>query len=123
MHFIGIEIGHSGTRAAVLDLEASVIRTEAWVAHDWIEGLPAGYREQNPAQWIDAVDHAVRQCVTALGGQQDKIAAIGVAGPQRGLVLLDEANRIVRPARLAGNDPVKRPTWCSAMPSLAASRI
>ena len=108
MHFIGIEIGHGGTRAVALDLESAVIRAEAWVPHDWIEGLPAGYREQNPAQWIDAVDRAVRQCIAALEGQKDRVAAIGVAGPQRGLVLLDEANRIIRPVKLAGDVSVKR---------------
>ena len=108
MYFIGIEIGHSGTRAVALDLESSAIRAEAWVAHDWIEGLPAGYREQNPAQWIDAVDRAVRQCLASLNGEKGRVAAIGVAGPQRGLVLLDEANRIIRPAKLAGDISVKR---------------
>ncbi|RYD35548.1 MAG: xylulokinase, partial [Verrucomicrobiaceae bacterium] len=108
MHFIGIEIGHGGTRAVALDLESAVIRAEAWVPHDWIEGLPAGYREQNPAQWIDAVDRAVRQCLAALEGQKERVAAIGIAGPQRGLVLLDEANRIIRPAKLAGDVSVKK---------------
>ena len=108
MHFLGIEIGHGGTRAVALDLESSVIRAEAWVPHDWIEGLPPGYREQNPAQWIDAVDRAVRQCLATLDGEKGRVAAIGVAGPQRGLVLLDEANRIIRPAKLAGDISVKR---------------
>ena len=108
MHFLGIEIGHSGTRAVALDLEAAVIRAEAWVPHDWIEGLPAGYREQNPAQWIDAVDRAVRQSLAALDGEKDRVAAIGVAGPRRGLVMLDEGNRIIRPAKLAGDLSVKR---------------
>lgn len=108
MHFLGIEIGHGGTRAVVLDLETAAIRAEAWVPHDWIEGLPAGYREQNPAQWIDAVDRAVRQCLATLGGRKDGVAAIGVAGPLRGLVLLDDANRIVRPAKLSGDVSVKR---------------
>jgi xylulokinase len=108
MHFLGIEIGPGGTRAIALDLESAVIRAEAWIPHDWIEGLPAGYREQNPAQWIEAVDQAVRQCLAALEGQKDRVAAIGVAGPQRGLVMLDEANRIVRPAKLAGDVSVKK---------------
>ncbi len=108
MHFLGIEIGPSGTRAVALDLESAVIRAEAFVPHNWVEGLPAGYCEQNPAQWIDAVDRAVRQCLAALDGQKDRVAAIGVAGPQRGLVLLDEANRIIRPAKLAGDVSVKR---------------
>jgi sugar (pentulose or hexulose) kinase len=108
MHFIGIEIGHGGTRAVALDLESAVLRAEAWVPHAWIEGLPAGYREQDPAQWIDAVDRAVRQCLDVLGDQRERVAAIGIAGPQRGLVLLDEANRIVRPTKLAGDVSVKR---------------
>lgn len=108
MHFLGIEIGHGGTRAVALDLESAVIRAEAWVPHDWIEGLPTGYREQNPAQWIEAVDRAIRQCLSGLEGQKDRVAAIGVAGPQRGLVLLDDANRIIRPAKLSGDVSVKR---------------
>ena len=108
MHFLGIEIGHGGTRAVALDLESSVICAEAWVPHDWIEGLPAGYREQNPAQWIDAVNRAVRECLVAVGDQKDRVAAIGVAGPRRGLVLLDDSNRIIRPAKLEGDVSVKR---------------
>lgn len=108
MHFLGIEIGHGGTRAVVLDLESSVIRAEAWASHDWIEGLPAGYREQNPAQWIDAVDRVVRQCLGRLEGEKQNVAAIGISGPQRGLVILDEANRIIRPTKLAGDVSVKR---------------
>ncbi|MGD7654541.1 MAG: xylulokinase [Verrucomicrobiales bacterium] len=108
MHFIGIEIGHGGTRAVALDLESAAIRAEAWVTHDWIEGLPAGYREQDPAQWIEATAGAVRQCVQALGDQKDRVAAIGVAGPGRGLVLLDEEHRIIRPSKLAGDSSVKR---------------
>jgi xylulokinase len=106
MHFLGIEISHSGTRALVLDLDAAVIRAEAWVAHSWIEGLPAGYREQEPTQWIGAVDRAVRQCLSQLNGV--KICAISIAGPQRGLVMLDEADRIIRPAKLAGDSSVRR---------------
>jgi len=108
MHFLGIEIGHGGTRAVALDLESATIRAESWVPHDWIEGLPAGYREQSPAQWIEAVDQAVRHCLKGLEGEKDRVAAIGVAGPQRGLVMLDSDNRIIRPTKLAGDVSVKK---------------
>ncbi len=108
MHFLGIEIGHGGTRAVALDLEAAAICAEGFVPHSWIEGLPAGYREQNPASWIEAVNRAVLQCLSGMGEAKERIAAIGVAGPQRGLVLLDDANRIVRPAKMAGDVSVKR---------------
>ena len=108
MQFIGIELSPAGTRAVVLDLESAAIRAEAWVPHAWIEGLPTGYREQDPARWIEAVDRAIRQCVATLGDGRSEVAAIGVTGPLRGLVLLDEGNRIVRPSKLAGDVSVKR---------------
>lgn len=108
MHFLGIEIDHAGTRAVVLDLEAAAVRCEAWMPHTWIDGLPTGYREQDPTQWIAAVDGAVRKCLAELGKEAGRVAAIGVAGPQRGMVVLDEANRIVRPTKLAGDFSVKR---------------
>ncbi|MCF7733924.1 MAG: xylulokinase [Akkermansiaceae bacterium] len=108
MQFIGIELSPAGTRAVALDLESASIQAEAWVPHAWIEGLPTGYREQDPARWIEAVDQAIRQCVATLGEARAQVAAIGVTGPLRGLVLLDEANRIVRPTKLAGDVSVKR---------------
>jgi xylulokinase len=108
MHFLGIEISHGGTRAVALDLEAAAVCAEAFVPHAWVEGLPAGFREQDPALWIDAVNRVVIQCLSQMGEARERVAAIGVAGPQRGLVLLDDANRIIRPAKMSGDLSVKR---------------
>jgi xylulokinase len=108
MYFLGIEIRETGTKAIALDLESAEIRAEADVPHSWIEGLPEGYREQDPRQWIDAVDKAIRHCLAAIDGQRQRVAAIGVAGPSRGLVFLDDANCIVRPTKMAGDLSVKR---------------
>ena len=108
MQFIGIEIGHNGTNAIVLDLDSAEILAEASVPHTWIEGLPQGYREQDPSQWIEATDRVVRECLDRSSVDRKQIAAIGIAGPQRGLVLLDEENRIIRPTKLAGDFSVKK---------------
>ncbi len=108
MHFLGIEIGDTGTRAIALDLESAEICAESWIPHSWIEGLPEGFREQDPRQWIDAVDKAVRQCLAALNGHRQRVAAIGVSGPTRALVFLDDANCIVRPTKMAGDVSVER---------------
>ncbi len=105
MHFLGLEISHAGSRALVLDLDANAVCAEAWEPHAWIEGLPAGCREQDPARWIHAVDVAVRRALAQLPVR--RVAAIGVAGPARALVALDEADRIVRPVKLAGDTSVK----------------
>lgn len=107
MFVLGIELSPAGTKAVALDLESAAVVAEARVPHAWIDGLPADYREQDPAQWMEAVDHAVRQCVAALGEARSQVAAIGVTGPLRGMVLLDGANRIVRPAKMAGDGSVR----------------
>ncbi|MBG7606843.1 MAG: xylulokinase [Verrucomicrobia bacterium] len=103
MQFIGIEIGINGTHAVVLDLDSAEILSEAFVSHTWIDGLPPGYREQHPTTWIENTDKVVRECLAHANVDKKQIAAIGVAGPQRGLVVLDEKNRIVRPTKLAGD--------------------
>lgn len=108
MYFLGIEISPAGTRVVALDLEAAQVTAEASAPHAWIEGLPAGYREQDPAVWINAVDHAVRECLAALGDRRHEVAAIGVAGPLRGTVALDASSRIVRPVKLAGDVSARR---------------
>jgi len=108
MHFLGIEISPAGTRVVALDLESAEVSAEASAPHAWIEGLPPGYREQDPAVWIEAVNRAVLECLAALGEHRNRVAAIGIAGPLRGTVGLDEASRIVRPVKLAGDLSARR---------------
>lgn len=108
MYSLGIEIGDGGTRVVALDLETGQTAEEAWVKHSWIEGLPAGRHEQDPGQWMVAVDRAVRECLKPLGGGRAQVVAMGVAGPLRGLVVLDEGNRVVRPTKLAGDLSAQR---------------
>lgn len=108
MLFIGLELSSDGTRAVLLDLDAAKVCAEAWQPHEWVQGLPSGYREQQPAQWIDAVDRVVRQCLEAVENSRQRVAGFGVSGPQRGMVLLDASNRIIRPSKLAGDTSVRR---------------
>jgi sugar (pentulose or hexulose) kinase len=100
MHFLGIDIGHEATRVVALDLEAATLTDQATAPHAWIEGLPDGYREQDPTVWIAAVSHAVRELLDGLGDKRADVVAIGITAPAGGMVALDEGNRIVRPAKL-----------------------
>lgn len=100
MHFLGIDIGHAATRVVALDLEAAIVAAEATAAHSWVEGLPDGYREQDPSVWISSLDQAMRQCLTDLGNARSSVAGIGITAPTGGIVVLDENNRIIRPSKL-----------------------
>lgn len=84
----------------VLNLETAALVVEAEQGHGMIGGLPAGHREQDPSQWIRAVDQTVRTCLHALGEERRRVAGIGVCGEAASLVLLDRENRILRPAKL-----------------------
>jgi xylulokinase len=100
MYVIGIDTGTQSTKTLVFDLERAAVVAESSESYDMIEGLPDGHREQDPSLWIKAVDNTIRDCVKQLGEDASLIAAIGVSGQQHGLVVLDEDNDIIRPAKL-----------------------
>lgn len=100
VHFLGIEIGESATRVVALDLESAALVAEAKAAHEWIDGLPDGFREQDPVGWIGALNHAMKEVLEALGERRKSVAAIGITAAAGGMVALDEKDRVVRPAKL-----------------------
>ncbi len=99
MHFLGIEIGHHAVQVGALDLEAARMTARSSRPLEWIEGLPEGYAEQDPAKWIGAVDQAVRAVLDKLGDARGAVAAVAVTAPAGGMVALDADDRIVRPAK------------------------
>ena len=113
MYVIGIDTGTQGTKTLVFDLEKAVVVAESSQAYEMIEGLPEGHREQDPALWIKAVDHTIRDCIKQLGDNVSRVAAIGVSGQQHGLVVLDKENNIIRPAKL----------WCDTSTSEQCEEI
>ncbi|MEI6537319.1 MAG: FGGY family carbohydrate kinase, partial [Verrucomicrobiaceae bacterium] len=100
MLFLGIDSGTQSTKAIVLDFETGKILASAHRRYELIGGLPAGHLEQNPQDWLDAVDASVAECLDKLGADRAKIAGIGVSGQQHGLVVLDANDHVVRPAKL-----------------------
>ena len=100
MYFLGIDSGTQSTKAIVLDLDSGKILASGHSSYELIDGLPAGHLEQNPQDWLDAVDSSVQQCLEKLGADKAKIAGIGVSGQQHGLVALGADDKPVRPAKL-----------------------
>ena len=100
MIFIGIDSGTQSTKAIALDSETGEILTSAQESYDLISGLPNGHMEQHPQEWINATKSVIARCVDDLGELRSKIAGIGVSGQQHGLVVLDESDEVIRPAKL-----------------------
>jgi xylulokinase len=97
---LGIDSGTQSTKCIALDLSSGKIIASASQAYGMVPGLPPGHLEQDPEEWLKAVDHTVRVCIGQLGKKKDDIKAIGVSGQQHGFVPLDKKNNVIRPAKL-----------------------
>ena len=100
MLYIGIDSGTQSTKSIILDLASGQIMASAQKTYDLIPGLPPGHLEQDPQVWLEAVDATIQACLQPLGPRKNELRAIGVSGQQHGLVALNGANGVVRPAKL-----------------------
>jgi xylulokinase len=97
-HFLGIDISTTGSKAIVID-ERGAIRAAASSPHTLQSPQPL-WSEQDPGQWWEAASASVRAALEQAGLAGDNIAAVGLTGQMHGLVLLDEAGEVLRPAIL-----------------------
>jgi xylulokinase len=97
-HALGIDLGLSGARAAILRDDGTLIgRGRCAVAT-----RPVGEAEADPQSWLEAAIGAGRSAVADAGVPSVDAIAIGALGPCP--VLLDEALQPVGPAPLFGID-------------------
>jgi xylulokinase len=94
--YLGIDCGTQGTKALLIDENGNSL-SRGYARHDLIE-RENGAREQEPQWWVNALRDSVRQALSQVPGTQ--VRAIGVSGQQHGLVVLDEAMQVIRPAKL-----------------------
>jgi xylulokinase len=97
--FLGIDCGTQGTKAIILDALSGQVLGQGAAAHKLISGAN-GRREQDPAQWLDALTLATRRALLAADVDGQAILGMGVSGQQHGLVLLDHQGKVLRPAKL-----------------------
>ncbi|MDI9401644.1 MAG: xylulokinase [Limisphaerales bacterium] len=97
---IGIDSGTQSTKALVVDVKDGKVLAAATESYDLIEGLPAGAKEQNPSDWIEAVRKSIQRAMAESGASAAEVKAIGVSGQQHGFVPLDKEGKVIRPAKL-----------------------
>lgn len=97
--FLGIDVGTGGTRALLIDATGRIL-TSATVDHAEMSSPQLGWAEQDPRDWWRAACAAVRQCFANSAADPSDISAIGLSGQMHGLVLLDSAGEVLRPALL-----------------------
>ena len=100
MIFLGIDCGTQSTKTIALDWESGEILASAQKAYGFIPNLPPGAMEQDPNDWTDAAEQSIGEVIAKLGTLKEGLCGIGVSGQQHGLVVLDQEDRVIRPAKL-----------------------
>ena len=97
-YFIGIDSSTTATKALLMD-EAGVVVGVAAAEYGYETPQPL-WSEQSPLLWWEGTCAAIRGVMAKTAVSSDHIAAIGLTGQMHGLVLLDKAGQVLRPAIL-----------------------
>jgi xylulokinase len=98
MFALGIDVSTTATKAVVID-EIGVVRGIGSSSYTVSVPHPM-WSEQDPELWWRATGDAIRSALASSATPAEAIAAIGLTGQMHGLVLLDAADRVLRPAIL-----------------------
>lgn len=97
-YFLGIDTSTTSSKALLIDSRGEVIAV-ASSPHTLQTPKPL-WSEQDPHEWWEAASDSIKSVLEKAGIGGESVAAIGLTGQMHGLVLLDEAGNILRPAIL-----------------------
>jgi len=104
--FLGIDVSTTGAKALLIDDRGEVLGKGT---SEYPLNTPRPlWSEQDPADWWAGTVSSIRQALEAaeLGG--DRVEAVGLTGQMHGLVLLDSAGKVLRPAILWNDQRTSR---------------
>ena len=95
-YYIGIDLGTSAVKMLLMDANGDIIKS---IAKEYPIYFPQnGWSEQDPQDWWNAVKAGIQE-ITAFCDKSN-IKGISFGGQMHGLVMLDENDKIIRPAIL-----------------------
>lgn len=104
MILLGFDIGSSSVKASLVEAESGQCIASAFYPKQEapILSRQAGWAEQDPAQWWEYAQMALREAVSNLpcdkGLSTNDISAIGISYQMHGLVCVDKDQNVLRPA-------------------------
>lgn len=97
-YFLGLDVSTTASKALIVNDQGKV-EAVASSPHTLQSPRPL-WSEQDPAEWWNAASDSIKSALEKAGIAPAEIAAIGLTGQMHGLVLLDEAGAVLRPAIL-----------------------
>ena len=96
--YLGLDIGTSSVKGLLLDKDREIITS---VSAPLVVGRPhEGWSEQDPQEWCDAIEDVMAQLSDRARDTLRDIVSIGLSGQMHGMVALDGAGDVLRPAIL-----------------------
>ncbi len=96
--FLGIDVSTTGAKALLID-ETGAVVSSATTSLSLSTPKPL-WSEQDPHDWWDGVVNSIHQALIQADAAGKSIRAVGLTGQMHGLVLLDAAGHVLRPAIL-----------------------
>jgi xylulokinase len=110
-HLIGVDIGTTGAKSVMVNDRGKVLASEF---REYPLSLPKpGWAEQDPEHWWQATVESLRRLLVTSGVSPKSIAGLSLSGQMHGLVCLDEADQVLRPAIL----------WCDTRTTAQCRKI
>ncbi len=97
-YFLGIDTSTTSSKALLIDEKGEVVAV-ASNPHTLQTPKPL-WSEQDPREWWVAVSASIKSVLEQAGIGGEGVAAVGLTGQMHGLVLLDDAGNVLRPAIL-----------------------
>ncbi|MBL8236622.1 MAG: xylulokinase [Bryobacterales bacterium] len=96
-YWLGIDVGTGGSRALLVD-EAGRIVAAHTAAHEEMRMEKPLWAEQQPQNWWDACQDAIRGVLAAAQVNGTAVRGVSLSGQMHGLVILDAAGEVIRPS-------------------------
>jgi len=100
MYLLGYDIGSSSVKASIIDAETGVCTASAFSPKEEmpILAFQPGWAEQDPAMWWQNLILATREVLSKSAISPGDLKAIGISYQMHGLVIVDKAQKVLRPA-------------------------
>lgn len=95
---LGIDVSTTGAKALLIDETGAVVASATTPLT--VQTPRPLWSEQDPHEWWSGTAKSIRQALAAAGASGAEVAAVGLTGQMHGLVLLDDARNVLRPAIL-----------------------
>jgi xylulokinase len=97
-YFLGLDVSTTSSKALLIDESGTVVAAHS--SPHTLQTLQPLWSEQDPQEWWQAISVSIRSVLHQTGLTRETIQSVGVTGQMHGLVLLDDAGNVLRPAIL-----------------------